>query len=250
MDRRVDMGRFALGHEHGYALSWGRGVRLFGALLLAMSMLTSCKLVSVRKVDPSTGKVIYEQKQAVNTSATNQKFNLSDFNADDFVASIWASKVVPTVDSQSVDLPKLVSALKQDQSAASSKYGVSAGTSVPYAFDVHVVGVVKSVDTSTPVGVMKLEVPGVPSDVEIAVGPLVLGTALRDSMPFISLNEFTNQVQYATVSQALNKKALSVAFKDASPQSLVGKKVEFWGAFALQSLDSITITPVRLKVEG
>ena len=166
----------------------------------------------------------------MNSSATNQKFNLSNFNADDYVASIWTSKVVPTVDSQAVDLAKLVAALKQDQNAASSKYGVSAGTSVPYAFDVHVVGVVKSVDTSTPVGVIKLDVPGVSSAVEIAVGPLVLGTALRDSMPFISLNDFTNQVQYANVSQALNKKALSVAFQEASPKSLEGKKVEFWGA--------------------
>jgi len=244
------MGRSKVGRERAYALRWGRYARLLGAFLLATAMLTSCKLVSVRKIDPSTGKVIYEHGQAVNSSATNQKFSLSDFNADDYVGSIWSSKVVPAVDKQSVDLPKLLAALKQDQSAASSKYGVSAGTSVPYAFDVHVVGVVKSVDTSTPVGVMKLEIPGVSSDVEIAVGPLVLGTALRDSMPFITLNTFTNQVQYATVSQALNKKALSVAFENTSPKDLEGKKVEVWGAFALQSLDSITITPVRVKVGG
>ncbi len=244
------MSRWKVGQEHKRRLRWSRYARLTAALLLALSVLTACKLVSVRKVDPSTGKVIYEQKQAVNSSATNQKFNLSDFNANDYVSSIWDQKVVPTVQSQAVDLPKLVSALHQDESAASSQYGVSAGTSVPYAFDVRVVGTVKSVDTSTPVGVMKLDVPGVSSDVEIAVGPLVLGTALRDSMPFISLNDFTNQVQYATVSQALNKRALSAAFKESSPKSLVGKKVEFWGAFALQSLDAITITPVRLKVEG
>ena len=244
------MGRSTVGRSHKHGSRWGQAISLLGSLVLAMSMLTACKLVAVRKVDPATGKVIYEQKQAVNSSATNQKFNLSDFNADDYVASIWTSKVVPTVDSQAVDLPKLVTALKQDQSAASSKYGVSAGTSVPYAFDVRVVGVVQSVDTSTPVGVLKLAVPGVSSDVEIAVGPLVLGTALRDSMPFISLNDFTNQVQYATVSQALNKKALAVVLQDTSPTSLEGKKIEVWGAFALQSLDSITITPVRLKVEG
>lgn len=231
------------------AQHWRRLVRLLAVLLVAMPLLAACKLVSVRKIDPSTGNVIYEQKQAVNSSATNQKFNLSDFNAEDYVASVWTTKVVPTVDSQSVDLPTLVAALGQDESAASSKYGVSAGTSVPYAFDVHVVAVVKSVDTSTPVGVMKLDVPGVSADVEIAIGPLVLGTALRDSMPFISLNDFTNQVQYATVSQALNKKALSVAFQNGSPSTLVGKKVEFWGAFALQSLNSIIITPVRLKVD-
>lgn len=235
--------------EHVRALRWQRRVRLLAVLLAAMPLLASCKLVSVRKIDPATGKVIYEQKQAVNSSATNQKFNLSDFNADDYVTSIWTTKVVPTVDSQSVDLTKLVAALGQDESAASSKYGVSAGTSVPYAFDVHVVAVVKSVDTSTPVGVMKLDVTGVTADVEVAVGPLVLGTALRDSMPFISLNDFTNQVQYATVSQALNKRALSVAFQNGSPSTLVGKKVEVWGAFALQSLDAIIITPVRLKVD-
>jgi predicted lipoprotein len=244
------MARSTVGWKRRYGSRRRRYARLLGALALALPMLTSCKLVSVRKVDPSTGKVIYEQKQAVNSSATNQKFNLSDFNAGDYVASIWTPKVVPTVESQAVDLPKLVDALKQDESAASSKYGVSAGTSVPYAFDVRVVGVVKSVDTSTPVGVMKLDVAGVSSDVEIAVGPLVLGTALRDSMPFISLNDFTNQVQYANVSQALNKMALSAAFSDVSPKSLVGKTVEFWGAFALQSLDSITITPVQLKEEG
>lgn len=244
------MGRSTVGRAQLNGHRWRSSARLLAVLLVAMPMLASCKLVAVRKVDPATGKIVYEQEQAVNSAATNQKFGLADFNADDYVASIWSAKVVPTVDAQAVDLPKLVSALRQDENAASNKYGVSAGTSVPYAFDVRVVGVVKRVDTSTPVGVMKLDVPGVSSDVEIAVGPLVLGTALRDSLPFISLNDFTNQVQYATVSQALNKKALSVAFEGTSLKDLEGKKVEVWGAFALQSLDTITVTPVRVKVGG
>ncbi len=75
------MGRSKVGREYGYAFGWRRSAKFLGLLLLAMLVLTSCKLVSVRKVDPSTGKVIYEQVQAVNSSATNQKFNLSNFNA-------------------------------------------------------------------------------------------------------------------------------------------------------------------------
>ena len=43
------MGRSKVGREYGYAFGWRRSAKFLGVLLLAMPVLTSCKLVSVRR---------------------------------------------------------------------------------------------------------------------------------------------------------------------------------------------------------
>ena len=43
--------------------------------------------------------------------------------------------------------------------------------------------------------------------VDLQIGPVIFGTALRDSLPFIHFGDFVNQIQFAQISRALNDAA-------------------------------------------
>ena len=88
-------------------------------------------------------------------------------------------------------------------------------------------------------------------DISLAVGPVIRGTAMRDGMPFISFNQFTNQMQFASVSNEMNaliNQQIITPLGDVN--SLTGKQVTFAGAFTLDKLDDIVVVPGILTVSA
>ncbi len=166
-----------------------------------------------------------------------------------YVDGIWASKVLPTVQQKSVDFSQLFTELKLNQDAASQKYGNKVGG--PYNFLTKFEGKVLSADTSSRVGKIKVEVPTTngPVDLTVQVGPVVQGTAIRDGLGFITFNEFVNQLQFADVADELNTRGLKNALGTTDPTSLVGKTVDIQGAFTLDNIDDIIVTPVFMTVK-
>jgi predicted lipoprotein len=166
-----------------------------------------------------------------------------------YVDGIWDSKVLPTVQKNALDFSQLYTELKQNQDAASQKYGKKVGG--PYNFLTKFEGKVLSVDTSSRVGVIKVEIqtPNGASIVTVQVGPVVEGTAIRDALGFIVFNDFVNQLQFADVADELNTRALKNALDDTDPTTLVGKTVDIIGAFTLDNIDDLVITPVYLTVK-
>ena len=82
----------------------------------------------------------------------------------------------------------------------------------------------------------------------LQIGPVIFGTALRDSLPFISFGDFVNQIDYAEVSRALNDKATS-GFASEDREGAEGKTVSFAGAATAPSGSTpLTVTPVMLAV--
>jgi predicted lipoprotein len=94
---------------------------------------------------------------------------------------------------------------------------------------------------------MTVSVDGMSSEATIQIGPVVKGNAIRDSLPFVSFKDFTNQLQFADVGKALTALALAAIGADAA--TLVeGQKVSFTGAMSLnRGSDKILITPISLK---
>jgi predicted lipoprotein len=94
------------------------------------------------------------------------------------------------------------------------------------------------------------------ADLTINVGPVILGTALRDAVGFIKFGDFTNQIDYAQVSTEMKNlvKAKVLASSDAA--KAVGQIIDFEGAYALSgtaaptSAASIVVVPVRLTVSS
>lgn len=174
------------------------------------------------------------------------------FSAQEYVAGIWTSRVVPTVTGKAVDASTVLAAIAADPAAAGKKYGVQAGVGSPPSILVKGAGTVLSVDESQGgAGDMSVDLDpanGKP-DLSIAIGPVFLGTALRDAVGFINFGEFPNQIEYANVATALNNQVRDTVVP-ADPAAAKGKKVTFAGAFQVLDPKNVVVTPVQLEVAG
>jgi len=85
------------------------------------------------------------------------------------------------------------------------------------------------------------------ADATLQFGPVVKGTALRDTTNLYDFSTFRDQIEYAKLGRALNDKAVS---KLPGPDStLKGKKVDFVGAVVIRSAgEKPLVMPVLLKV--
>ncbi len=171
------------------------------------------------------------------------------FSPKAYADSIWASQVLPTVSEKANDLATVLAALKADPNAARQKYGHHEGTR-PYNFLVKTEAKVLAVDTTLRSGTLKLDL--LPedgaADATVQLGPVLKGTALRDALPFIQFNQFTNQLEYADVSNELNELVLKQVLGTIDPASLAGKTVVVEGAFT-QGAGGVLIIPTKLQAK-
>ncbi|HUZ17143.1 MAG TPA: DUF2291 domain-containing protein [Spirochaetia bacterium] len=168
-----------------------------------------------------------------------------------YVDSIWQSRVLPTVRDTSVDLGTLVSALEKDPKKATKEYGHDVGGA--YNFLVHFSGIVTKVDTSSPRGsiIVNTRYPGGDLAVNIQVGPVILGTSLRDALKFISFGQFLNQMQYGSVADELNNRVEQNVVSKLDLKTLTGKRLDIRGAFTYDGTNAkdVVVTPVLVTVQ-
>ncbi len=85
--------------------------------------------------------------------------------------------------------------------------------------------------------------------VTLQLGPVVRGTAIRDSLSLHPFGSFKNQVDYAQYGKALNAKANATALAPAPRQDLVGRPVKALGVFAAGAGGTPPlVTPVELAL--
>ena len=205
-------------------------VAIAGALALA-----ACDVATVRKLDPVTGKAIIEEEHRA-------------FDARTFVATNWASRVLPEVQKRAVSLPVLLKALGSDRAGAVARYG-NGGTGGRASFLISGTARVLDVDTLSRSGVARLDLEpydGTP-DAELQIGPVFRGTALRDALPFIHFDDFTNQMEYASVSRVLHQRIADSVLAKVQRATLAGRIIQFTGAFT-EGSGLPLVTPVTLQV--
>ncbi len=144
------------------------------------------------------------------------------FDAERYVESIWRSKVLPAA-AQGADL----------RSARLDGARLVKGE-----------GRVLRVDTSSRSGLLFLDLPPYNgrADAAVQIGPVIRGTALRDAMPFIQFSQFTNQLEFARVGNALNERAAKLP-----GEAVRGSVVAFTGAAT--GGEPPEIVPVTLMVK-
>jgi predicted lipoprotein len=172
------------------------------------------------------------------------------FNANSYAAGVWSTKVVPTVLARSTDATTLLAAIKADPDTAGKKYGVQSGVGSPYSMMIKGTGRILAVAESTGAGQLQVDLdpPDGRPDLSIAIGPVFLGTALRDAVGFISFSQFTNQVDYADAATALNSQVRQKVVATLDTAAATGRSVTFAGAFQLLDPNNIVVTPVQLGV--
>ncbi|WP_437757428.1 DUF2291 family protein [Sorangium sp. So ce1389] len=176
------------------------------------------------------------------------------FDPARWTEEVWSSKVIPHFEKDAVDMGQVLDAVRRDLDEAGKKYGRRADAEgSPWSFTVRGRGKVLSVNTESRAGtlVVSVDAPFGPQDVTLQLGTVVKGTALRDSLPFFSFGDVTNQIEFAQVSRALNDRAVSGLKPDLAAVGKPGTTVEFVGAMNVSGADGgWLVTPISLTPVG
>jgi predicted lipoprotein len=212
-----------------YALNRYRITSVLG-LILVLMLSSACKLATIKSI---------EEAEAAQQG----------FDAVAYVDGIWGSQVLPTIESDATDLAELLAALDDNEDAAIAEYGHRSGTG-PFSFMVRGSAQVISIDTSSRAGLMLLDLPpydGKP-DISMAIGPVIRGNAIRDAVGFIKYEDFTNQMEFASIYREINNRVKDEILGDLDFESFPGKTINFRGAFTLEEGDgNLIVVPVWLE---
>jgi len=170
-----------------------------------------------------------------------------------YVDAIWDSKLLPALRSAATDARTLLDAIAASPDEAGRRFGrrESGGS---WYFAVQGKGRVLAVDTSSRNGLLQLDIAPFDgrADVSLQIGPVLRGSALRDATGVVRFTDFANQLAFADVQNEINGRVLKTVLSSLDPRALVGRMVEFMGAFGLDGTGVPPIrgvAPVLLKVE-
>lgn len=192
-----------------------------------------------------------EKRATAAPSEQADKFANQSFDSKAQVADIWEAKVLPALQGKAVDFAALRQAMNADLDAAGEKLGQrQPAEGAPWNFVARIKGRVVAVNIDTSAGTLGVDVDGDgKADALVQIGPVVRGTALRDSLPFISFTDYANQVEFAQLANAFNDQAYALVMKPLPRQELQGRSVELLGVFTDDdNADLPTLTPVQLRL--
>ncbi|MGH1559823.1 DUF2291 family protein [Caulobacter segnis] len=108
-------------------------------------------------------------------------------------------------------------------------------------------GVVRAVDDSSRRRTVEVSVGEEGArTVRLEAGPVVVGTALRDALPFIAFDDFSDQLAFADVGRALTTTALSRT-RSTLEGLRPGDRIRFVGAFNLPAAGQpVFVMPVSV----
>ncbi len=216
------------------------GTRRLRSALLVVAVLVATVLLLARGIT-----VVPDGEVASTDLAGNPSFD-----AGRFVASLWESRVLPMVRDKAVDIGTVLDALAQNADRAGARYGhrPKSGDG-PWNFIVRGEGVIKAAEMQSRHATLTIAIGG--RDVVVQIGPVVFGTALRDSLPFISFEQVVNQIQFAQVSRELNLRASAAARVGLDPAGLVpGARLAFAGAMSATQPPQVTAVQLHLLGGG
>ena len=201
---------------------------------------------------PLGGCKIVPNDQRASTTESSSPAAQATFDAAAYVDGVWDKKLLPHYETKAVDALKVIEAIKKDPDEAGKEYGNRADAEgSPWSFPVRAKGKVASVNTESRAGTMVVEITsgGAKQEVTLQIGPVVKGSAIRDSLPFFSFTDVTNQIEYAQVGRAFNERAMK-ALADVLPKlTQAGASIEFYGAISVTSVpETFVVTPVAIKV--
>lgn len=177
--------------------------------------------------------------------------NSNTFDPAKAVTDIWQSQVVPFLDVNAKDF-KTVRALElQDIVLAGEQFGHKDRTgNAPWTFIVRLEGLIISANTESRASTIDVDHDGdAIADAVVQIGPAIRGTALRDSLDFVSFNDFKNQIEYAQFGKAFNNHIKNSFLNTLERESLVGASVKLIGSYQhKKAADLPIVTPASLTV--
>ncbi|MDR3494203.1 MAG: DUF2291 domain-containing protein [Ancalomicrobiaceae bacterium] len=208
---------------------------LSAAVLAVAFAFTGCKLVKTGG-DGTTAQVAADESgDDIRNAARIQK--------------TYEPQLVPLIRSSAVDVATLKAAIGESLDAAGQKYGHrGAGEGGAWSFAIKGTGKVVSAALQSRAAHIDLDIDGDgTADVVIQIGPVVMGSALRDFAPFYSFTDFRDQIEFAKLGRALNAAAVKGLTRPTS--DVTGKTVTFVGAVSLHSAgETLNVVPISIEI--
>lgn len=207
-----------------------RAAAVFAALCVA---LTGCKFV----------KTADQEAQAA----------ASAFDPDRMVAEAWDSKVLPYLMGRAGAFEEVTAMIASDPDAAAQKFGhKEKGGTAPWTYAAAVKGTILAAETKSRAAYVEVDINSDgKSDLRLAIGPAIRGTALRDSLGFVSFNEFKNQIDWAQYGKSFNTHVNAIVLEKLPRDGLVGKSVDALGAFPQPASGELPqFVPAMITVGG
>jgi len=195
-----------------------------------------------------------DQRTTAGGSSTNQSAaqnTAAGFDANSYVDSVWDAQLVPHYDTKANDLAKVIEAIKKDPDEAGKNFGQRPDAEgSPWSFAVKTQARIVSVNTESRAGTMLVEIATSSGlqQVTLQIGPVIKGSAIRDSLPFFSFEKVTNQLEFAQVGRAFNDRALKQIQAALPGLTEAGTTVELKGAISITGEpETFVITPISIK---
>lgn len=174
------------------------------------------------------------------------------FNPDRAVADIWDAKVKPYFAGKAVKLDEIMTAVSADPEAAGAQYGHREKQgNAPWTFAASLEGQVVNAETKSRAAYVDVDSNGDgKADARIQIGPTIRGSAIRDSLDFVTFNEFRNQIEWAQFGKSFNTHVNDSVLSTLPRDNLVGMKVKAEGAFPMPAKGQLPLfTPVTITME-
>ncbi|KQS82309.1 MULTISPECIES: DUF2291 family protein [unclassified Rhizobium] len=175
------------------------------------------------------------------------------FAPDKQVADLWDAKVIPFLEKRAGTYQEVSALIASDATAAAAEYGhKEKNGTAPWTYAAKVSGTIVKAETKSRAGYLDTDIDGDgKADVRIQIGPVVKGTAIRDSLNFVNFSEFKNQIQWAEFGKAFNNHLNAKVLDKLARDGLEGKTVEALGAYpAPSSGQPALLTPVTITIGG
>ncbi|WJH37662.1 DUF2291 domain-containing protein (plasmid) [Aliirhizobium terrae] len=165
------------------------------------------------------------------------------------VDETFDTKLVPALKGKAVDLATLQNALKGGLDKAGADHGLrvgGAGGGWNFAVKGNAAVIAENRASKAAVADIDLDGDG-KADATLQLGPVIKGTALRDTISLYDFSTFRDQIEYARLGRALNDKAVSKLPGADTP--LKGKRIDFLGAVVMRTAgEKPLVMPVSIEV--
>lgn len=188
------------------------------------------------------------------------------FDAPTFVENAWTTRIIPTAEERAVDLMTVLNAMEVDAQHKADKMQLAEvarehgliTTGEANVYLVRGTGTVTEVNTEGRTGTMTVALDGYdgPTQVRLYIGTRIPSdeTSVRDAVG-IQFGEFREQTEYGKVGSEINRRIIEQILTPLHKENLLGKQVQFLGAFGIRTfnlptidMSAISVVPLQLNV--
>jgi len=177
-----------------------------------------------------------------------RKASSSKFDAKEYAKSYFNTKLKPSL-SNAVEINQLMSFLQSNKEQTFEKYAHALGIGNIRYFLVKGEGIVTSINENDVSVLAKADTAR--KAIRIAT-EFVFGNAIRDASGKIDVNEFSNTMDFNSVSSEINKIVRAEVLPRFKANVKKGDTVQFAGAVELNkehlSVEDIELIPIQLKI--